>query len=128
MRFGSPSPVVSGPSCAPILRHVIVAAGQLSARLQRPSRASRSRRHADLVAAPASAAPIPEARFDDLDLDREDDRVEWRRRLEELAAARLSSARARLERLGIVDAEGKLVSTELPPDMLPDADTTLETG
>lgn len=84
--------------------------------------------HADLVAAPASAAPIPEARFDDLDLDREEDRVEWRRRLAELAAARLSSARVRFERLGIVDAEGKLVSTELPPDMLPDSDTTLETG
>jgi hypothetical protein len=80
------------------------------------------------VAAPASTAPIPEASFDDLDLDREQDRVEWRRRLAELATARLSSARARFERLGIVDAEGKLVSTELPPDMLPESDTTLETG
>lgn len=84
--------------------------------------------HADPVPASASAAPIPEARFDDLDLDRDEDRVEWRRRLGELAAARLASARARLERLGIVDAEGKLVSTELAPDMLPDSDTTLETG
>jgi hypothetical protein len=36
--------------------------------------------------------------------------------------------RARFERLGIIDAEGKLVSNELPPDMLPDSDTTLETG
>lgn len=44
------------------------------------------------------------------------------------AAARLSSARARFERLGIVDAEGKLVSNELPPDMLPESNTTLETG
>jgi hypothetical protein len=34
-----------------------------------------------LVTAPASAAPIPEARFDDHD--REEDRVEWRRRLVE---------------------------------------------
>jgi hypothetical protein len=84
--------------------------------------------HADVVAAPASAAPIPEARFDDLDLDLEEDRVEWRRRLAELAAVRLSSARARFERLGIVDADGKLVSSDLPPDMLPDSDTTLETG
>ena len=84
--------------------------------------------HADLVAASASAAPIPEARFDDLDLDREEDRVEWRRRLAELAAARLASARARFERLGIVDADGKLVSSDLPPDMLPESDTTLETG
>jgi hypothetical protein len=62
------------------------------------------------------------------DLDREEDRVEWRRRLAESSAARLASARARFERLGIIDAEGKLVSTELPPDMLPDSDTTLETG
>ena len=57
---------------------------------------------------------ILEARFDDLDLDREEDRVVWRRRLAELAAARLSIARARFERLGIVDSEGKLVSCELP--------------
>jgi hypothetical protein len=80
------------------------------------------------MVAPASEAPIPEARFDDLDLDREQDRVEWRRRLAALATERLTSARARLERLGIVDTEGKLVSAELPPDMLPDSDTTLETG
>lgn len=80
------------------------------------------------MVASASVVPIPEARFDDLDLDREEDRVEWRRRLSELSAARLASARARFERLGIVDAEGRLVSTELPPDMLPDSDTTLETG
>lgn len=80
------------------------------------------------MAAPASTATIPEARFDDLDLDREEDRVEWRRRLAVLAGARLSSARARFERLGIVDADGKLVSNELPPDMLRDSDTTLDTG
>jgi len=73
-------------------------------------------------------APIPNARFDDLDLDRDDDRAEWHRRLRELATARLATARARLERLGIIDAKGKLVSTELPPDMLPESDTTLETG
>jgi hypothetical protein len=73
-------------------------------------------------------APIPAARFDDLDLDRNEDRAEWHRRLRELATARLATARARLERLGIVDVEGNLVSTELPPDMLPDSDTTLETG
>jgi hypothetical protein len=71
---------------------------------------------------------IPSARFDDLDLDRDDDRAEWHRRLRELATARLATARARLERLGIIDAKGKLVSTELPPDMLPESDTTLETG
>src|SRR6478735_7564722 len=84
--------------------------------------------HAGLVAAPASVVPVPEASFDDLDLDLEEDRVEWRRRLAELSIARLASARARFERLGIVDADGKLVSNELPPDMLPDSDTTLETG
>jgi hypothetical protein len=84
--------------------------------------------HAEGVVASASSAPIPEARFDDLDLDREEDRTEWRRRLAELSAARLASARARLEHLGIIDADGQLVSKELPPDMLPDSDTTLETG
>ena len=72
--------------------------------------------------------PIPAAPVDDLDLDRDEDEEEWERRVMELAAARIAAARARLERLGIIDAEGKHVSTELPPDMLPDSDTTLETG
>lgn len=66
--------------------------------------------------------------FDDLDLDVDADRREWSRRLEELAAARLAAARSRLELLGIVDKDGRLTSTELPADMLPDSDTTLETG
>jgi hypothetical protein len=71
---------------------------------------------------------IPSAPFDDLDLDLEEDRSEWERRLMSLAAARIKAARARLERLGIIDSDGNLVSSELPPDMLPDSDTTLETG
>jgi hypothetical protein len=81
------------------------------------------------MAAPAhDLSPIPSAPFDDLDLDRDEDRKEWERRLERLAAARIAAARARLERLGIIDASGNLVSNELPPDMLPDSDSTLETG
>lgn len=75
-----------------------------------------------------SPESIPDARVDDLDLDREEDRAEWRRRLAELAEVRLASARARLARLGVIDADGALVSRELPPDMLPDSDATLETG
>jgi phage terminase Nu1 subunit (DNA packaging protein) len=84
--------------------------------------------HSEDVVASAGTTLIPEARFHDLDLDREEDRVEWRRRLAELATARLAGARARFQQLGIIDARGKLISTELPPDMLPDSDTTLETG
>lgn len=49
-------------------------------------------------------------------------------RLPALAAARIAAERVRLERLGIIDANGDLVSRELPPDMLPDSDTTLQTG
>jgi hypothetical protein len=71
---------------------------------------------------------IPSAPFDDLDLDRDEDEQEWERRVMKLASARIASARVRLQRLGIVDAEGKLVSSDLPADMLPDSDTTLETG
>ena len=77
---------------------------------------------------PNDLSPIPSAPFDDLDLDREEDEEEWERRVMELASARVEAARIRLERLGIINAEGKLVSTELPPDMMPDSDTTLETG
>jgi hypothetical protein len=73
-------------------------------------------------------SPIPSAPFDDLDLDRPEDEEEWERRVMALAAARIVAARARLERLGVIDAAGNLVSTELPPDMLSDSDTTLETG
>lgn len=71
---------------------------------------------------------IPSAPFDDLDLDSDADRKEWFRRLDELATARLAAARTRLERLGIIDKDGNLTSSELPADMLPDSDTTLDTG
>ncbi len=50
-----------------------------------------------------------------LEKDEEEERLE--RSLMVLAAQRLASARARLEHLGIVDSEGKVVSSELPPDM-----------
>ncbi len=80
---------------------------------------------------PASAndpSLIPSAPFNDLDLDRPEDREEWERRLMALATSRILAERARLERLGIIDANGDLVSHELPPDMLPESDTTVETG
>lgn len=85
--------------------------------------------HSSIVNAHANEpSPIPSARFDDLDLDRQEDEDEWDRRLMALAAARIAAERVRLERLGIIDANGDLVSHELPPDMLPDSDTTLDTG
>jgi len=71
---------------------------------------------------------IPSAPFEDLDLDRPEDEEVWERRVMALAAARIVAERSRLERLGIIDASGNLVSTALPPDMLPESDTTLETG
>ncbi len=81
-----------------------------------------------IVMVAAHSNPIPSAPVDDLDLDRDEDEEEWERRVMELASARIAAARARLERLGIIDAQGNLVSSELPPDMRPDSDTTLETG
>lgn len=71
---------------------------------------------------------MPSAPFDDLDLDTDEGRIEWRKRLSQLATARLAAARLRLEQLGIIDSSGNLTSSELPPDMLPNSDTTLETG
>ena len=73
-------------------------------------------------------SPIPSAPFDDLDLDRAEDEEEWDRRVMALAATRIAAERVRLERLGIIDANGDLISRELPPDMLPESDTTLEAG
>jgi hypothetical protein len=78
--------------------------------------------------ATAPLAPIPSAPFDDLDLDRAEDQEEWELRVMALAAARIAAERSRLERLGIIDANGDLVSRQLPPDMLPESDTTVETG
>lgn len=75
-----------------------------------------------------TVSPIPSAPFDDLDLDRGEDEEEWERRVMALATARIATERARLEQLGIIDANGNLVSTALPPDMLAESDTTLETG
>jgi hypothetical protein len=74
------------------------------------------------------ASPIPSAPFDDLDLDDPADEEKWEQRVMALAATRIAAERARLERLGIIDANGDLVSAELPPDMRPESDTTVETG
>ena len=73
-------------------------------------------------------SPIPSAPFDDLDLDLAEDEEEWERRVMALATARIAAARAHLEGMGIIDAEGNLVSNELPPDMRSGSDTTVETG
>jgi hypothetical protein len=64
-------------------------------------------------------SPIPSAPFDDLDLDRPEDEEETERRVMALAATRIAEERIRMEKLGIIDAEGNLISTELTPDMLP---------
>jgi hypothetical protein len=76
----------------------------------------------------APMSPIPSAPFDDLDLDHPEGEEEWEHRVMSLAATRIASERVRLERLGIIDANGNLVSRELPLDMLPDSDATVETG
>jgi len=76
----------------------------------------------------ADSSPIPSAPVADLDLERDDDEQEWERRVMDLASGRIRAARARLERLGIVDANGAVVSRALPADMTPESDATLETG
>jgi hypothetical protein len=81
-----------------------------------------------MQAHPNDLSPIPSAPFDDLDLDLAEDEEEGERPVMVLSATRIVAERARLERLGIIDASGNLVSTALPPDMLPESDTTLETG
>jgi hypothetical protein len=45
-----------------------------------------------------------------------------------LTWVRIHAARTRLERMGIIDASGHVVSSELPPDMTAESDATLETG
>ncbi len=74
------------------------------------------------------ASTIPSAPFDDLDLDRPEDEEEWESRVLALAEARITAERGRLQQLGIIDENGNLVSRELPADMLPESETTVETG
>ncbi len=71
---------------------------------------------------------IPSAPFDDLDLDTEAGEEEWEARVMAMATDRIMAERARLEAMGIIDRDGELVSKTLPPDMLPESDTSVETG
>ena len=85
--------------------------------------------HSSIMLGPGNElSPIPSAPFDDLDLDRPEHEEEWERRVMVLAAARIAAERIRLQHLGIIDAKGELMSRELPPDMVPESDATVETG
>ncbi len=81
-----------------------------------------------VAAAIRDESPIPEARVDDLDLDVEADAATWDARMDAMAERRIQQARARLERMGVIDRDGRLVSRELPPDMRPSSLTSVETG
>ena len=76
----------------------------------------------------SEASDIPTAPVTDLDLTAPDDREEWERRVMQLAGRRLEQARERLATMGIVDEDGQLTSEEVPSDMLPESDTSVETG
>ena len=73
--------------------------------------------NAEVVSAQPAAdrTPIPSAPVVYLDVDREPDEQEWARRVMHLASERIQTARVRFERLGIVDANGVLVSGDLTP-------------
>lgn len=65
----------------------------------------------------------------DLDLAKDEDFAELKRRLAALAGPRLLAERARLEKLGIIDKDGNRIPRDtVPPDMRPDSDTSVETG
>jgi hypothetical protein len=44
-----------------------------------------------------------------------------------LATERIAAERVRIERIGVIDANGDLVSREPPPDTRPESDATVET-
>jgi hypothetical protein len=71
---------------------------------------------------------IPEARVDDLDLDDPSDRAKWEQRLAQLAEGRLQTARRRLEQMGVITPDGDLVSDEVPADMTPGSEASVDTG
>jgi hypothetical protein len=61
----------------------------------------------------ADESLIPEARVDDLDLDDDTDAATWDARMDALAERRIRQARERLEQMGVIDPDGRLVSREL---------------
>ena len=62
---------------------------------------------------------VQHVRTHDLDLDRPEDEEEWERRVMALAAARIIAERARLERLGVIDAsEGCSIDHQRRPGLL----------
>ncbi len=78
---------------------------------------------------PGNGAPlIPEARVDDLNLRDRMDRQVWEERLAALGSTRIVQARERLMRMGVIDAEGRLLMRDLPPDMAPLSDSSVDTG
>ena len=80
------------------------------------------------MTASADESPIPEARVDDLDFDDDADIAIWDARMDAMAERRIVQARARLEQMGVIDRNGRLIPRELPPDMLPTSKTSAETG
>ena len=63
-----------------------------------------------------------------LDLDDDIDVATWDARMDAMAERRILQARARLEQMGVIDRDGRLISREIPPDMLPTSGTSIETG
>jgi hypothetical protein len=81
-----------------------------------------------MMATVLDESTIPEARVDDLDLDDEADAATWDARMDAMAERRIQQARARLEQMGVIDRNGRLVSRELPPDMRPTSTTSVDSG
>ena len=48
--------------------------------------------------------------------------------MDALAERRIRQARERLEQMGVIDPDGRLVSRELPPTLRPTSLTSVETG
>lgn len=71
---------------------------------------------------------IPDAPFDDLDLSDSAQFAIWEERIMKMGAYRRRVARERLIEMGVIREDGSLVSTDLPPDMLPTSKTSVETG
>lgn len=64
----------------------------------------------------------PPAPVVDLNLELPEAEDEWLRRLDATARGRLAQARARLERLGLLDTGGAPTSAALPPDLDPEGE------
>lgn len=62
-----------------------------------------------------------------VDFEDDDNADAWRARMQTRAGVHVAEAMAKFRALGLVDAEGRAIERELPPDMRPESKSSVAT-